>query len=152
MVFYHSSHLYYVRPLMAWLVIYFYLYYIEMLGSLNFSVWLHFFKPITLYREGKTILILHIAFADGGNQTRAACTASECTIHYSIASRHLSPWYLVDSMEAPSWWCSIMVVFVDRDKSHVNIPMSVVRLQPICVVTSELDWNLQTICKKIIYN
>ena len=106
---------------MAWLVIYFYLYYMETLGSLNFSVRLHFFNPITLYREGKTILILHIAFADGGNQTRAACTASKCTIHYSIASRHLSPWYLVDSMGAPSWWCSFMVVFVDRDKSHVKI-------------------------------
>ena len=29
---------------------------------------------------------MHIAFANGGNQTRSACAASECATHYSIAS------------------------------------------------------------------
>ena len=28
---------------------------------------------------------MQIFFANGGNQTRAACAASECAIHYSIA-------------------------------------------------------------------
>ena len=41
-----------------------------------------------LIPRGKNHLnIAHIAFADGGNRTRAACAASECAIHYSIASR-----------------------------------------------------------------
>ena len=34
-------------------------------------------------------ILLLVAFADGGNWTRAACAASECAIHYFIASRHL---------------------------------------------------------------
>ena len=32
-------------------------------------------------------MIAHMAFADGGNRSRAACTASEYASHYSIASR-----------------------------------------------------------------
>ena len=41
-----------------------------------------------LIPRGKNHLnIAHIAFADGGNLTRAACAASKCAIHYSIASR-----------------------------------------------------------------
>ena len=38
-------------------------------------------------RGRKTIWLLHIAFAECGNRTLAACTASECDIHFSIASR-----------------------------------------------------------------
>ena len=84
--FYHSSHLYYVRPQMAWLVIFFF-YYMETLdhsilvsGSISFTY--------HLIPRGKNHLnIAHIAFADGGNRTRAACAASKCAIHYSIASR-----------------------------------------------------------------
>ena len=39
-------------------------------------------------RGRKTLRILHIAFANSGNRTQAACAASETAIHYSIASRH----------------------------------------------------------------
>ena len=46
-------------------------------------------------RGRRTIWILHIAFADGGNQTRAACAASECAIHYSIAFRR--PKYFLET-------------------------------------------------------
>ena len=51
-----------------------------MSGSISFTYHL-------IPRGRKTIWILHIAFADDRIQTRAACAASECAIHYSIASR-----------------------------------------------------------------
>ena len=34
------------------------------------------------------VLAHFYAFADGRNQTQAACTASEYAIHYSITSQH----------------------------------------------------------------
>ena len=40
-----------------------------------------------LYWGGKTICKLHVTFYNGGNQTQAACAASECATHYSIAFR-----------------------------------------------------------------
>ena len=52
------------------------------------GVWLHYFVlPPYTEREKNHLNIANNAFADGGNRTRAACTASECAIHYSIASR-----------------------------------------------------------------
>ena len=45
--------------------------------------------PTILYQEGeKTVWILHVAFAAGGNRTQGAFAASECAIQYSVASRH----------------------------------------------------------------
>ena len=44
--------------------------------------------PTTLDREGEKIIwILQLNYADGGNRTRAASTASKSAIHYTIASR-----------------------------------------------------------------
>ena len=37
----------------------------------------------------KHLIIAIFAFAAGGNQTRDACAASTCAIHYTIASRQL---------------------------------------------------------------
>ena len=52
------------------------------------GVWLHYFVlPPYTEREKNHLNIANNAFADGGNRTRAACAASECAIHYSIASR-----------------------------------------------------------------
>ena len=44
------------------------------------------FLNLPLYTERKkTICLLPVAFADARIQTQAACAASECAIHYSIA-------------------------------------------------------------------
>ena len=50
------------------------------------SVWLNLFLPPYAEREKNHLNVAQIAFADGGNRTRAACTASEYAIHYSIVS------------------------------------------------------------------
>ena len=66
----------------------FFLLYMETLDHPNFSVWLHFFLTYHLIPRGRNHLnIAKVAFADGGKRTRAACTASECAIHFIIASR-----------------------------------------------------------------
>ena len=44
--------------------------------------------PTTFGRE-KTIYILPVAFADGGNQTWAPWSASQYAIHYAIATRQI---------------------------------------------------------------
>ena len=50
----------------------------------EYCVWLHFFNlPPNTEREKNH---LNVAYADNWNQTRAACTANQCAIHYSIAS------------------------------------------------------------------
>ena len=84
-VFYHSSHVRYTMILPIDGVASFSYYLEETLDHANNCVWLHFL-PATLCQE-TTIWILHIAFNDGGNRTRAACSASECAIHCAIASR-----------------------------------------------------------------
>ena len=83
--FYHSSHVRYtmILPIDGVASISYYME--ETLDHANNCVWLHFL-PATLCQE-TTIWILHIAFNDGGNRTRAACSASECAIHCAIASR-----------------------------------------------------------------
>ena len=71
----------------ARIFIYYFYYYTESLIILEFTA--PFLNLPPILRGRKTIRILHIAFANGGNQTRAACAASKCTFHYSIASRHV---------------------------------------------------------------
>ena len=88
---------------MAWLVIMFFLLYGDA-RSLKFSVWVHFFNLPPYMEREKTIWILYITFADGGNRTQAACVASECAIHYSIASR-LSSKTLFLALIKVSWKC-----------------------------------------------
>ena len=46
-----------------------------------------FLPPYTEREKNHLNIATNIAFADGGNQTRAARTASKCAIHYSIVSR-----------------------------------------------------------------
>ena len=62
------------------------------------GVWLHYFVlPPYTEREKNHLNIANNAFADGGNRTRATCAASECAIHYSIASRlHFLSVHLLD--------------------------------------------------------
>ena len=75
----------------------FFLLYMETLDHPNFSVWLHFFLTYHLIPRGRNHLnIAKVAFADGGNRTQAACTASECAIHYSIASRHSTRFLILE--------------------------------------------------------
>ena len=67
---------------MAWLVLLFLLYGDS--RSLNYLV------PGSVYSSSlcqKTIWILRLADADGGNQTRVPSTASDRAIHYTIAPR-----------------------------------------------------------------
>ena len=48
------------------------------------------FFPTTLYSIGRKSINLNIVTCysdDDGIQTQAACAASECSIHYTIASR-----------------------------------------------------------------
>ena len=69
----------------------------ETLDHTDYHVWLNFLRPTPLCREGeKNIRIfcpLFITYADGRNRARAASAASECAIHYTIASRLLAPKY-----------------------------------------------------------
>ena len=81
---YHTSHLYYVRiDGMASIVIIFLLY--GDARSHNYLVPGSVY-PTTLCQ--KTIWILRLADADGGNRTRATSAASDRAIHYTIAPRH----------------------------------------------------------------
>ena len=85
-LFYHSSHLHYICWWMAWLVIlYYYYYHMETLNNVSGSI---SFTYHLIPRGRKTIWILHVAFANIGNRTRATYTASKCAMHYSIAFRH----------------------------------------------------------------
>ena len=71
-----------------------YLYNMKTLNHAN-CVCLHFFNLPSYTKKGKTIWKLKVAFADGGNRTRAVGTASEC------APLRLSP--LNTYLEAVAW-------------------------------------------------
>ena len=72
----------------------------SILGQNMFSVKLEFlsfglftFWPFSFFYHSLNIHygfchIFHIAVVDGGAQTLAPCSASECDIHYAIAPRH----------------------------------------------------------------
>ena len=69
---------------------YIFFYYMEMLDHANFSCLAPFLiLPPYAEREKKTSEYCAFAFADGGNRTPAASTASKRAIHYTIAPRHI---------------------------------------------------------------
>ena len=101
----HSLLLHYVHPYMAWLGFFlsFFYYILEVLDPTNYHVWFHLL-PTTLDQKGrKFIWLLKLDCADGGNQTRAASTASESAIHYTIASRQLC--YIIKNMRVSFAGC-----------------------------------------------
>ena len=70
--------------MIAWLVLVFLPY--GDARSLNFLCLAPFFNLMPRVRK-KPLNIAIFAFGSSGNQTRAACEASECSIHHTIASR-----------------------------------------------------------------
>ena len=62
---------------------------VETLDYTHYRAWLYLCCPTTLCREGEkkpSEFSALFAFADGGNQTQAACVASKWAIHYFFAS------------------------------------------------------------------
>ena len=75
----------------------------EMLDRTISRLWLHFSTYHLFPRGRKNILILQLfAFAEDRNQTQAACTASKCAIHYTIAS-----------------WLRLLVIVIENKDSTV---------------------------------
>ena len=64
----------------------FFYYIYETLDHANYCVRSHCL-PSTLDRRGRKIIATRPNYADGGNQTRAASTATESAIHYTIPFR-----------------------------------------------------------------
>ena len=96
--FYHSSHLYYVSSIDAWLVLF--LLYGDarsrnclVPGSIYPTTWCQ-----------KFIWILQLfVFANGGNRTRAACAASDHATHYIIAPQLFDVYLAINIFRICQW-------------------------------------------------